>query len=226
MSTHTAAASPAGRSAFISNRLASILAIAPLGVWTVLHLWKNLTAFQGAEAWQKAVTGHSHAPALWFTSFVIVILPLLLHTVWGLRRMWTSRPNNPRYGYFANLRYVLQRLSAIGVLFFLGAHVWLAFLSPRVLEGHPEQFNDLAAEMFHHPPTFIVYMLGTLGVSYHLANGIHGVAMGWGFASSRDALKRVETLVLVLFLVFLAMSWGSIYALRTAGAVLPMPANM
>jgi succinate dehydrogenase / fumarate reductase cytochrome b subunit len=205
------------RLGFVTARLASVLAIAPLGVWTVDHVYDNLAAFSGAREWEAAVTGHIHPIALAITSF-LVLAPLLLHTVWGLGRLRSSRPNNIRYGMFANLKYLLQRLSAVGVLLFLGAHIWLAFLRPRFLLGHAETFADISHEMHHHGPTLIVYLLGTLGVAYHLANGVYGFAMGWGLTASRASLRKVEQASLVFFVLLLAMSWGAIYGLWRAGA--------
>ena len=35
--------------------------------------------------------------------------------------------------------------------------------------------------MAHHTPTLVVYILGILAVSYHLANGIQTFAMGQGW---------------------------------------------
>lgn len=208
---------PAGRRrSFLSSRLASALALAPLGVWTIDHVWDNLAAFSGPNEWQAAVTGHSHPVALVITS-AVVLAPLVLHTIWGLDRLRTSRPNNARYGTFANLKYLLQRLSAVGVLLFLGAHIWLAFIRPRFVLGHAETFADISREMRHHGPTLVVYLLGTLGVAYHLANGVYGVAMGWGLAASRSSLKKVEIASLALFAGLLAMSWGAVYAFWRAG---------
>lgn len=205
-----------GRRAYVRSRVASLLAIAPLSVWTVNHLWDNLAVYEGADAWQKAVTHHAHPVAMAVTS-IIVLLPLLLHTLWGIGRLRSSRPNNGRYGFYANLKYLLQRLSAVGILFFLGAHIWLAFLHPRLQLGHAETFADLSAQMHSHEPTLAVYTLGTLGVAYHLANGVYGFAMGWGLASSRAALKKLEIGVLLFFFVLLAMSWGAVYGLYRAG---------
>jgi len=203
-------------STFLRSRISSLLAFMPLSVWTVMHLWNNLAAFQGAAAWQTSVTEYSH-PLAHFATLVIVLLPLVLHTIWGLTRLVTSRPNNVRYGFFSNLRYVMQRLSALGVLAFLGAHVWLAMLQPRFVQGHAEYFADIAHEMHHHTPTLIVYVLGTLGVTYHLANGVSTLAMGWGVMSSRRALKKLEIACIGLFLVLLATAWGAIFALYHAG---------
>jgi succinate dehydrogenase / fumarate reductase cytochrome b subunit len=207
----------AARAAFLRARLASFLAVLPLGVWTVAHLWNNLAAFEGAEAWQHAVTEYPHPFAQAFTG-IVVLLPLAIHSVWGMARVASSRPNNLRYPYYGNLKYALQRLTAVGVLFFLGAHLWLALLQPRLQEGHPEPFADIAQHMHFHMPTLVVYVLGTLGVAYHLANGVQTFAMGWGLATSERALRRLDRLCLVLFAVLLAMSWGAIYALWAAGA--------
>jgi succinate dehydrogenase / fumarate reductase cytochrome b subunit len=203
--------------AFLRARAGSVLAVMPLSVWTVLHLWNNLASFQGAEAWQTSVTSYVH-PLAHFATLVVVLLPLVLHALWGLARIATARPNNVRYGFFSNLKYVLQRLSALGVLGFLGAHVWLAMLQPRFVQGHPEAFASIAHEMHHHTPTLVVYVLGTLGVTYHLANGLATFAMGWGIVSSRRALKKLDVVAMVLFIVLLAMAWATIYALYHAGA--------
>lgn len=204
------------RRTFISSRLGSLLAVVPLGVWTINHIWDNLSAFDSPEAWQKAVTEHPH-PVAHVATLVVVLLPLLMHTVWGIGRLLSSRPNNLRYGFFANFRYALQRLSAIGVLLFIGAHMTLAMIQPRLMEGHAEPFADIAHEMHHHMPTLVVYLLGTLGVAYHLANGLGTFAMSWGIAASRRSLKNAERLSILVFLVLWGMAWGAVYALWRAG---------
>jgi succinate dehydrogenase / fumarate reductase, cytochrome b subunit len=59
-------------------------------------------------------------------------------------RLFSFRPNNLAYNNYGNLKYILQRITAVGALFFLGAHIWLAFLRPRLLGGAPEAFADIA----------------------------------------------------------------------------------
>ncbi|HEX4445253.1 MAG TPA: hypothetical protein VH044_00895 [Polyangiaceae bacterium] len=217
--TSIAGASPESRAraGFFRARLASLFGILPLGVWTVAHLWHNLSAFQGAEAWQGAVTEYPHPVAEALTG-IVVLLPLVIHAVWGIGRLFTSRPNNLRYGFYANLKYLLQRLSAVGVVLFLGAHLWRAFLQPRLVQGHAEAFVDIAQEMHFNVPTLVVYVLGTLGVAYHLANGAQSFCMGWGVVSSQRGLRRLEMATLTGFVLLLVMAWGAIYALYMAGA--------
>jgi succinate dehydrogenase / fumarate reductase cytochrome b subunit len=207
---------------FVRAKLASLLAVAPLGVWSIVHVWDNLSVFKGGEAWQKDVTAHQHPVALAVTS-IVVLVPLLLHTLWGLGRLRTARPNNLRYGTFENLKYLLQRVSALGVLAFLGAHLWLAFLHPRLVEHRPEPFQEISAEMHFAPATLVVYLLGTLGVAYHLGNGLSTFAWSWGIAQSRASIRKFEIAGIALFVVMLAMSWAAVYGLWSAGGAFTAP---
>jgi succinate dehydrogenase / fumarate reductase cytochrome b subunit len=222
----TAATGPAGKTgradaSFVRARLGSFLAVVPLAIWTVDHLWNNLSAFQGADAWQRDVTDHK-SPLGFFVTSIIALLPLALHTVWGVGRLFTSRPNNVKYKYFANLKYTLQRLSAIGLLGFLGAHLWKAMIDPR-MKGHGEAFEHIAAYMHHHTPTLVVYVLGVLGIAYHLANGLQTFTMGWGVVTTRRALRRLDVATLLFFFLLLAMGLAGVYGLYEAGASLPPP---
>jgi succinate dehydrogenase / fumarate reductase cytochrome b subunit len=209
------------RGAFVRSRVASALAVFPLGAWTLVHLYDNLSAFSGARSWEAAVTEYPHPFAQAMTG-VVVLLPLALHAVWGLGRLASVRPNNIRYPFYGNLKFLLQRVTAVGVLLFLGAHLWLALLKPRVVEGHAEAFADIAQQMHSHLPTLVTYLLGTLGVAFHLANGAQTFCMSWGVVSSARALRRLEVGTIVLFIVMLAMSWGAVYALWAAGASTPI----
>ena len=210
------AAAPRVEGSFVRARLGSLVAIHPLGVWTVIHLWDNLAAFQGAAAWEESVTRAGH-PLAHFGTLLVVLVPLLMHTAWGISRLRTARPNNARYGFFANLKYVVQRVSAVGVMLFLGAHVWKAMLEPRYVKGHPETFADISYQMAHHTPTLVVYVLGTLGVTYHLTNGLSTFAVGWGLVGSRRALQKLELVGWLAFAVLLLVAWGVLFAMWRAG---------
>ncbi|MFE8605733.1 succinate dehydrogenase [Archangium violaceum] len=217
MSTHAATATDLSqKTPLLQSRLGSFLAVVPLSIWVVNHLWNNLAAFYGGAAWQSAVTEYKNPYAQAFT-FLIVMLPLLFHTGWGLVRMFSFKPNNLAYPYYGNVKYLVQRVAGMGVLFFIGAHVWLAFLQPRLIHGGAEPFAAIAYEMHWHPPTIGVYVLGVLGTAYHLANGLQGFAMGWGLLASERSMRRFEPWSIVVFLVLLGIGWGAIFALYKAG---------
>ena len=199
---------------FLLARLGSLFAILPLGVWTVNHLWNQLAAYNGPVAWQSAVEGHQGAVGATVT-FVIVLGPLLWHTLWGISRMVRSRPVVD-VSRFSNVRYWVQRLSAVGLILFLGAHLWLAWFHPRFIEGAPEAFIDISHEMHFNGPTLAVYLLGTLAIAYHLANGLWSFSMGWGLTVSKSGLAWMERISMIVFLALLVLGWGAVYALYQA----------
>ncbi len=216
-------ASHASKRSFLFSRAGSLFGLLPLGVWTVNHVFDNLAAFDGPESWEKRVTHYSD-PFTHALTLFIVFAPLLIHLAWGLAQMAKGRPNNLRYPTFDNLKFLLQRISAVGVLFFLGAHTYLALLKPRLLEGHAETFENLAAFMRHHPPTLVVYLLGTLGVAYHLANGLWSFSMYWGVVVGRRAGRRLAWVSAGFGLFLLVASWSVLFALyRAGGAYAPPP---
>jgi succinate dehydrogenase / fumarate reductase cytochrome b subunit len=174
-------------SGFLRSRLGSLLAVVPLAFWTVNHLWNNLAAFSGAEAWQASVTTYAH-PAAQFLTAIVVLLPLVLHMVWGIGRILTSRPNNVRYTYFANLKYALQRLSAIGVMLFLGAHLWLAMLHPRFVEGQPEPFADISHEMHREQTRARQNRVGRDCAVFHFARDVVGSCLRALSSGRRDSV--------------------------------------
>lgn len=204
-------------------RLGSALAIAPLGVWTLWHLYENLYVWRGREAWAAHVTDVQvtdfgsqyvgNAAGSWIVSLV-VLGPLVLHTLWGLRRLRMTTVN--RYKFFGNAKYILQRASALGLMGFLGAHIFLARIKPALESptGH-EDFCDLAGHMRHHPPTLVVYTLGVVGIAYHLANGVFTAAFINGFAASPRAHRQMQIASLVLFVVTLVFGLGSVVGMYT-----------
>jgi succinate dehydrogenase / fumarate reductase cytochrome b subunit len=211
MSTAAASARPVG---LTRKQVLSLFGIVPLGVYVVLHLWTNLTSLQGARAFNLAVTNSRNHPAFLFLEIFGLGIPLVAHTIIGLIETRRMRPNNARYGFFNNLEYLLQRLSALGLVLFIGAHVWKARLFPEELtpDGHESwmgMHNGLS-----EPITFIVYVLGMLGISYHLANGVRTAAMRWGLAVSPRGQARAQMVSAGVFVLLLVMSSAAIYGFQ------------
>lgn len=215
----------------IYPRLGSALAIAPLGVWTVWHLWENLYVWAGRDAWAEHVTDVrmvdntatyvGNGLSSWLVS-VVVLGPLVIHMLWGLRRLRMTKPNG--YKYFGNAKYLLQRLSALGLMGFLGAHIYLARIKPALHNrtGH-EDFCDLAGHMRHHPPTLVVYTLGVLGIAYHLANGVYTASFIHGIAASPRASRRMELVSLGLFALLLVFGLGAVAGMYQQAEIFSCP---
>lgn len=206
----------------VMARLASALAVVPLGAWTTWHLWENLSAWDGADVWQATVSQPGTAGTNTLVS-VLVFAPLLIHTAWGFTRLRMSKPNH--YKYFGNLKYLLQRVSAVGLLAFLVAHVYLARIKPLTHDPGYETFEDIAAHMRHHPPTLVVYILGVLAVAFHLANGLYTASFIHGFSASRRSQRIVQVISLVFFVFLLAVGWGAIAGLFQGGVAYAPPVD-
>ncbi len=199
----------------LTSRVGSVVALMPLGVWTTWHLWENLGAWAGADAWEETVSRPGATGASTLVS-VLVFLPLILHTMWGARRLKMMKPNG--YKTFGNAKYLLQRLSALGVLGFLFAHIYLARIKPTFSAQGYESFEDISAHMRHHPPTLIVYVLGVLGTAYHLSNGVYTASFIYGLAASPKASRRMQVISLAFFVLLLVFGWGAVAGLYQAGA--------
>lgn len=214
------------RTGVLTSKLGSVLAIVPLGAWVTWHLWENLWSWADpesrAELWEEHVSRPGSPGASTLVS-VLVFAPLILHTVWGLRRLRITQPN--RYPFFGNLKYLLQRLTAVGLFFFLLAHVYLARIKPALGPRGYESFEDISAHMRHHPPTLAVYVLGVLGTAYHLANGLYTASFIHGIAASPRAGRRMRVVSVAFFVLLLAFGFGAIAGLFNAGAQYAPPAD-
>jgi succinate dehydrogenase / fumarate reductase cytochrome b subunit len=197
------------------TRLGSLLAVAPLSIWVINHLFENLLAYQGAAVWEAEVTGAASPVLEWMISLAI-LLPLVAHTIWGLLRMRYTRPNLGRWRTFENLRFLLQRLSALGVLLFIPAHLFLARLQPALTSTRGHITLHEFSEHMNTIPTLSVYLLGTLGVTYHLANGLWGFAIHLGWWTGRGAQQRLRNVCIGLFVVLLVVAWAAIFGVRGA----------
>ena len=158
------------------KQVMSILGIVPLGAYVVAHLWTNLYPStgrgpsRGIMGYDEAVRAVRGNPAIVFLEIFGLGLPIVIHAVIGLRLLFKMRPNNVKYNRFRNLKFLLQRISALGLLLFLGAHVIKARILPAT--EHRIETWDSMHEALSEPITFTVYVLGMLAVAYHLANGL------------------------------------------------------
>ena len=75
---------------FLLARMGSFLAFFPLGVWTVVHVWAQLAAYEGPASWEQSVTAHG-SPATGALTFTVVLAPLLWHVGWGTVRLFRTR---------------------------------------------------------------------------------------------------------------------------------------
>src|SRR6185312_9492374 len=100
------------------------------------------------------------------------------------------------------------RLSGIGLLLFIQAHIYKTRIEPGLVNS-TLNFHHMS-EGLHEQLTLTIYCLGVLGVAYHLANGVWQFCIGWGITATEKGMRRVEIASMFLFVVILAMGYSAI----------------
>jgi len=190
----------------------SLLGVVPLGAYVFAHLWTNLYSLGGADSFDAALKASRASPAFLFLEIFGLGVPILVHAFIGLRIIFKMRPNNLQYRTLRNLKYLLQRLSGVGVLLFLGAHVIKARIMPA-MAGGVESWAGMH-EALSEPVTFAVYALGMLGISFHLGNGLWGAGLTLGVTVSPRGQRWMERLSAFTFVLLLLMTSLALYGFR------------
>lgn len=194
---------------FWFGKLFSLAGILPLGLYVILHLYHNMGSLAGEESFNHHLTESRALPMIVPLAILVIWIPIAFHGIYGLLSMSKSKPNLSRFQFFGNLKYVLQRLSGIGLLLFIPAHIYKTRIEPGLFNSILD-FKHMV-EGLSEPLTLAVYALGILGVAFHLANGIWQFSIGWGISLSEKGMKRVQILSYIVFVLLLCMGYASIW---------------
>ncbi len=128
-----------------------------------------------------------------------IFLPLLIHLVYGFYISFAgvSYDTTTHYGYNGNVRYVLQRVSAMILIVFVVYHVltlhrwglgWFKSdnLAYQSTVSALSPFGSAAANI----GMWIFYLLGIWAATFHFANGLWTAAIAWGLTTTAAAQKR------------------------------------
>jgi succinate dehydrogenase / fumarate reductase cytochrome b subunit len=181
-----------GRQHFVLRRLHSLTGLV-FGGYLIVHLLVNATIAQGGIVYQQQVDKIHSLPFLPVIEWTFIYLPILYHTVYGIWITLTGQPNNANYPYAKNWFYLLQRISAIVIVFFMLFHI-LALkygLFGTNLSFEPHRALGTVGRHFDHGfLVWFVYPIGILASCYHLANGFWTAGITWGLTISDAAIKR------------------------------------
>jgi succinate dehydrogenase / fumarate reductase cytochrome b subunit len=224
----TASKSPTG-TYFLFRRLHSLTGLV-FGGYLVVHLTINATLVEGVRegglktVYQQQVDIIHGLPLLLGIEWAFIYLPIIYHTLYGIWIVATGHPNIDRYQYGKNWFYVLQRISAIILVFFILFHVMamkgffggdmgaaLTFDPTHATESTARHFN--AAFWVYG----FVYPLGILASCYHLANGFWTAAITWGLTVSKKSMQRWGIVCTFIFLFTLGCGTTALVSLIRMG---------
>ena len=197
---------------FLARRIHSLTGIVPVGLFLVYHLYLQLYLHSVAEVYNKVINGFYDSQLGIWALVIVVYIPLFFHAFFGIRLIFGSSVQ-PSYTYFSHLLFWLQRISGIGVLLFIIAHVWNAQLGPWIAGTWGTHFEHLSSGISDPDSGMItkaVYLLGTLGAVFHFSNGLNTFCMTWGIALTPKSQIRVRIFSIFLFFILAA---SALYAL-------------
>lgn len=196
---------------FLWRRLHSLTGIIPIGAFLLFHIFENMAAIRGPEAYNEAVGKLADLlppPYFYVIEFAVIALPIAYHGFYGTFLSLEGRPNVGAYPYRRNYMYLLQRVSGVFALVFIIYHI--ASLRVRVtmmqtgagLPGHLGYvtYSDVARH-FSSNVVLGFYLLGVVASAFHLGNGLNGFCWTWGIAVGERSRKIVEWLGWALFIV-------------------------
>jgi succinate dehydrogenase / fumarate reductase cytochrome b subunit len=211
---------------FLLRRLHSLTGIF-FGLYLIVHLTVNATMIQGlgtaatplAEGhpsiYQEQVSQIHRLPLLLGIELSFIFAPLIIHTVYGLYVAVNGKPNTGNYGYVKNWFYVMQRVTAIILVAFIFFHVggFYGWFGKGLEFDADEAFRTTVHHIQRSPLiSLVIYPLGILCATFHLANGFWTGAIAWGLTVSRKAQQRWGWVCIGLFLFTTACGFTALFA--------------
>ncbi|HNO77379.1 MAG TPA: succinate dehydrogenase [Phycisphaerae bacterium] len=184
--TATTAISPREKYYFLARRLHSLTGLMFSG-FVCFHLLINATVLTGGESFQFCVEKiHilEHMGILVPVEMATIFFPIAFHALFGIVILLTSQSNMKDYPYGGNIRYTLQRLSAVVILVFLTMHIWHMHWLGKPFGGaqfDPANATSTAAAAMQSWSLWApIYAIGVAATVFHLANGIWTALITWG----------------------------------------------
>lgn len=225
-----------GPTHFLIRRLHSLTGVL-FGGYIVVHLLVNATLVEGsrhdgvATVYQQQVDKIHSLPFLWAISWTIILLPIIYHTIYGIYITLGGQPNLASYNYPRNWSYTLQRVSALVLVFFIAFH-YLTFtgtfggdLGSRLtfvaVDDPSTPFSEATQSTINHLQaawwvSYVIYPLGILAATFHLANGFWAAGVTWGLAVTAKSQRRWGAITVLLFLFTTACGFTALIAALTS----------
>jgi len=185
------------------RRLHSLAGIVPIGLYLLAHIFlENSFVLGGAESFNGLVKAILviPLPVLLATEILVLWAPILFHGLYGLVILGSADiPNALHYDYTNSYLYVLQRVTGVIALLFIGFHV----SSTRLMYYfyHTEITYDFMHSYMVSPLWFTVYIVGVLSAIFHFTNGIWTFCVTWGITVGARSQKMVQFASVALFVV-------------------------
>lgn len=215
----TNGSTPLGRHQFLIYRLFSLAGLIPIGGYLVVHLITNSLVLNGPAAYQDAVGQiHSLGVFLPFVEWTFIFIPILFHATIGVIIIAGGMPNSNAYPYGGNIRYTLQRATAMIVFLFILWHVWQMHQLGLLFGGghfNPDAATSSTAITLSPFLIRLLYAIGIVSAVYHLSNGLWTQGITWGIWTTPTAMLRAGRVCFVFGILVGFIGLAALYGFCT-----------
>jgi succinate dehydrogenase / fumarate reductase cytochrome b subunit len=188
----------AASQSYINRRVHSLLGVIPIGLFLIVHFVVNHYAVDGASSFNKASDFMESLPFVRWLEWILIYLPLLFHGIYGLYIAFTSTSNVGSQTFFRNWMYLLQRITGVFLVIFIGWHVWQTRI--QMAMGEPLNFQ-MMHDILSNPFFFWFYIVGVLCAVFHFSNGLWSFCVTWGLTVSPRSQLITTYVTLVIFIL-------------------------
>ncbi|MCO5297336.1 MAG: hypothetical protein M9921_10805 [Fimbriimonadaceae bacterium] len=204
-----------GKESFFWHKVHSLTGVIPIGFYMLQHLTLNSFSIAGPAKFNSVIGFFESVPKHILLALEIGVLgiPILFHAVYGLFIVGRAKPNflSTKYKWPENRMYGLQRWSGVILFFLLILHVVTTTVNAKI-NGE----EVILWQAWHDKLTangyivLVLYALGVVAASYHLAYGIWNFCIRWGITISERSQLAVQKFSFVFFIVVTALGWGAL----------------
>lgn len=207
------------------RRLHSLSGIFPVGAFLLEHLYTNLYAVRGVDAYNDRVKGLAELPFVPLLEVLFIYLPITYHGLYGMWIWWRGEGNLAQYPWQGNWLYSLQRWTGLVALAYIGFHAWeQRFAGAAILENPFVAFSKVQHSIAR-PVVHWFYVVGLVAACFHFAYGVWLFGCKWGLTPGPRAQRK---LLWVCAALFLALSGAGLASLRsfTRAPMQPRPEEL
>jgi len=201
---------------YLLHKLHSLSGVIPVGFYMVQHLTLNTFSLGGPKYFDGVLHFFESMPKHILLALEIgaIWIPLAFHAIYGffIARRGVPNLSNAAYKYRENYYYTLQRVSGLFLLLFLAYH-WISTTAVKMATNsiaHIEYAAWAPKLLANGGIVLLVYILGTLAASYHLAYGIWMFCIRWGITVSETSQMRMQKFSTAFFVVLCLLSWSAL----------------
>jgi succinate dehydrogenase / fumarate reductase, cytochrome b subunit len=214
--TLTVTGSPVGiHPAFWARKLHSLTGVFPIGVFLVEHFFTNSFALFGPQAFNETVEKLQSLPYVIFLEVGLIAVPILYHALYGIMISGQGRPNSFQYCYLRNWMYVLQRLTGVVLLIYIGMHVYETRIMAAIRGEHITY--EYVAQELAQPGMFAFYVLGILSAVFHFSSGLWSFLIGWGVTVTERSMRTSAYICTLMGIVLGAIGLNALLAFLGKG---------